>query len=111
MELGAEAGEAVRTITFYSADDGDFTSARLRLRIRDLSGCDQLEVAINGVDLPAEGFQYAPVGYLAGWLAATIPSAALHSGRNEIGLRIVARAPKLKSKLIVEAAEVLISFQ
>ena len=40
---------------------------------------------------------------------AAIPSAALHSGRNEIGLRIVARAPKLKSKLIVEAAEVLIS--
>ena len=72
---------------------------------------DQLEVAINGVVLPAEGFQYAPVGYLAGWLAAAIPSAALHSGRNEIGLRIVARAPKLKSKLIVEAAEVLISFQ
>ena len=106
-----EAGDAVRTITFYSADDGACTSARLRLLIRDLSRRDQLEVAINGAVLPAEGFQYAPVGYLAGWLAAAIPSVALRSGRNEIGLRIVARAPKLKSKLIVEAAEVLISFQ
>ena len=109
LELGAEAGNAVRTIAFYSADDGASASARLRLRIRDLSRRDQLEVAINGVVVPAEGFQYDPVGYLAGWLAAAIPSAALRSGRNKIGLRIVARAPKLKSKLIVEAAEVLIS--
>ena len=44
-------------------------------------------------------------------VAAASPAVALRSGRNESGLRIVARAPKLKSKLIVEAAEVLISLR
>ena len=77
----------------------------------DLSARDKIEVTINGHSLPADGFHYTSVGYLFGWLAAAVPPHLLGSGRNEIGLRIAARAPKLKSTLIVEEAEVLISHQ
>jgi hypothetical protein len=111
LELGAEAGGAAQTINLYIAAEVNSTSAQLRLRIRDLSARDKIEVTINGHSLPADGFHYTSVGYLFGWLAAAVPPHLLGSGRNEIGLRIAARAPKLKSTLIVEEAEVLISHQ
>ena len=109
LELGDESGSDAQTINVYIADEANSTSAELRLRIRELSARDKIEVTINGGGLPVDGFQYSPVGYTSGWIEAAIPPGFLREGRNEIGLRITERPPKLRSELLVEEVEILIS--
>ena len=109
LELGQEPGGEAQTARLYIADAMDAARVQLRLRIRDLSGRDRIEVSVNGHALPADGFEYSPVGYLSGWIAAAVPAGLLRQGRNEIGVRIIERAPRLTSRLIVEEVEALIS--
>ena len=109
LELGIEAGGDARALTVTIADNVESANARLRLRIRDLSARDQIEVTVNGDGLPVDEFQYTAVGYISGWLDTALPSGMLLNGDNKIGLRIAARAARLRSNLIVEETEIHIS--
>ena len=109
VELGQEPSGQAHTVRIYIADAADAGSVRLRLRVRELSGRDRLEVTVNGSALPADGFSYSPVGYTSGWTASALPRGLIHPGRNEVGVRITARAPRLTSHLVVEEVEFLVS--
>jgi hypothetical protein len=109
LELGVKADGRTHSLTLSMADESESASARLRLLYRNLSARDQFEVSINGTELPADQFEFTAASYLTSWLEAEIPRGLLHSGANEIGLRILARAPKLISHIVVEQAEVVIS--
>jgi hypothetical protein len=103
--------DGARTIALHVSDSLDSVSAELRLRIKDLSGLDSIEVTINGAALPSESFEYSGVGYVAGSLKMPILANLLRTGANEIGLRSISRPPKLSGELTLETVELRISHE
>ena len=109
LELGVKADGQVRRLDLYIVNDTETTNARLRLLVRDLSARDQFAVTVNGNALAADGIQMTADDYLTSWLEVAVPPGLLRTGDNEIGLRLLARAPKLISNVVVQEAEILLS--
>ena len=106
LETGLEAPGQV--VPFFIADDLDRTNALLKLRLGAPSPRDSMSVSLNGQVLPPPT-RVQPVRYSYAWLDYQLAPGLLKQGRNELGVAVHSRPPRLAAQVTVEGVEVVVT--
>ena len=119
LTTGLDApGETAELLVADVQDDSD---ARLRVRLRSSTSHDSLTVSLNGRPLPADTARrtshgYSPtegpsaevVGTPYSWLEYPLADGILRDGRNEVGVALHSRPPRLDGKVIWDGLELIV---
>ncbi len=106
LKTGLEAPGQI--VPFFIADDLERANALLKLRLGAPSPKDFMTVSLNGQPLPAPT-RVQPVRYGYTWLDYHLPPGLLKQGRNELGVAIHSRPPRLAAQVTVEGVEVVVT--
>ena len=105
LETGLEVPGQI--IPFFIADDLDRANALLKLRLGAPSPQDSISVSLNGQVLPPPT-RVQPVRYIYAWLDYQLVPGLLKQGRNELGVAVHSRPPRLAAPVTVEGVEVVV---
>ena len=100
-------------VQLFVAEDPDGAEARLRLQLTGSVSHDIMTVSLNGKALPQETRRrtdHGGGGNIYAWLEYPLASAALRSGRNEVGVALHSRPQNLAARVILQSVELAVTY-
>jgi hypothetical protein len=108
LELGQQPPGQLTPV--YIADDSERAEATLRLRIANTTSHDSIGVTLNGVELSWDTCRKTSYEWEYYWFDFPLPRGVLKSGRNEVGVALQSRPPKLGGEVVLESIEVVVDY-
>ena len=111
LPLALETGQAApgQTVPLFVADDPGRAQARLKIRLGSASPKDSMTISLNGQPLPPE-IDRQPFRYSYVWLEYHLPAGLLQQGRNEVGVALHSRPPRLAGTVTLDSVELVVSY-
>jgi hypothetical protein len=107
LEAGMEAPGY--TVQVYVADELDEARTWLKVRLIGSTALDSMTVSLNEAALPWETCTRTDHdGYYGTWLEFPLARGALRQGRNEVGVALHSRPPKLALPVLLESVDVIV---
>ena len=100
-----------QTVKLFIANDVGRGDSTLRIRLANHTSNDSITVSLNGVALDSTTSRTSSHRFDYSWVEFPLPHGVLSDGRNEVGVALRARPPRMAGELRLESVELLVTYR